>query len=179
MWPCIWEWGGTMFEKKLDKVIAALEIHKNIGDGESCPKCPYEEYEIYCLTVLERDALELLKEYRKCLTGFEMSGDLISRSALLESIEGTDWYTIRCDGTASEGAPCEEVAWYKATDMYAALENAPAVEAEPVVHAHWEFLNDYQSRCSHCRSEVFVDHNDEPPFCERCGAHMDEEVADA
>ncbi len=51
------------------------------------------------------------------------------------------------------------------------------VEIELVVHAHWEFLNDYQSRCSHCHSEVFVDHNDEPPYCERCGAHMDEEVA--
>jgi rubrerythrin len=112
-----------------------------------------------------------------------MTGDLISRSALLESIEGTDWYTIRYDGSVSEGAPCEEVAWYKATEIYAALENAPAVEAEPVVHAHWEKVYDELGcdrgwRCSRCKSSVY--HMTYEPYgrCPHCGAHMDEEVAD-
>ena len=56
-----------------------------------------------------------------------MANDLISRSALLESIEGIDWYSIHYDGKIDEGAPSEEAAWYKATDIYSALENAPVV----------------------------------------------------
>lgn len=58
---------------------------------------------------------------------------LIDANALLESIEGTDWYTIRVDGSATQGAASEEVAWYKATDIYAAIENAPTVDDEEVV----------------------------------------------
>lgn len=58
---------------------------------------------------------------------------LIDANALLESIEGTDWYTINYKGDATQGAPCEEVAWYKATDIYSAIENAPTVDAVPVV----------------------------------------------
>lgn len=91
------------------------------------------------------------------------TGDLISRSALLAKVVWEESY-MSLNGFE----------YVRAMDV----REAPAVEAEPVVHAHWEFLNDYQSRCSHCRSEVFVNHDDEPPRCERCGAHMDEEVAD-
>jgi hypothetical protein len=54
---------------------------------------------------------------------------LIDANALLESIEGTDWYTINYKGDATQGAPCEEVAWYKARDIYSAIENAPTVDA--------------------------------------------------
>lgn len=61
-------------------------------------------------------------------------GDLISRAALMESIEGTDWYTIHVGGRVSQGAPSEEVAWYKATEIYAAINSAPAVDAEPVAN---------------------------------------------
>lgn len=90
-----------------------------------------------------------------------MNGDLISREDALNALKGV------IARTGAYGVSVEVI-----------LANIPAVEAEPVVHAHWEFLNDYQSRCSRCHSEVFVDHNDEPPYCERCGAHMDEEVAE-
>ena len=58
---------------------------------------------------------------------------LIDANAFLENIEGIDWYTIRVDGSATQGAPSEEVAWYKATDIYAAIENAPTVDAVEVV----------------------------------------------
>ena len=51
--------------EKLDKVIAGLERHNNVGDGEPCRECPYEEYEMYCLTVMEKDALEMLEKLRE------------------------------------------------------------------------------------------------------------------
>lgn len=70
----------------------------------------------------------------------------------------------------------EHAMYRKLVEVEMEIGKMVAVEAEPVVHAHWEFLNDYQSRCSHCRSEVYVDHDDEPPYCERCGAHMDENL---
>ena len=84
---------------------------------------------------------------------------LIDANAFLESIEGIDWYTIRVDGSATQGAPSEEVAWYKATDIYAAIENAPTVDAEPVVHGRWvaketvirsPFAKNYY--CSECQT---------------------------
>lgn len=68
---------------------------------------------------------------------------LIDAHALLESIEGTDWYTIRVDGSATQGAASEEVAWYKATDIYAAIENAPTVDAVEVV------------RCKDCKNYFY------------------------
>lgn len=123
-----------------------------------------------------------------------MSGDLISRSKFLESIEGMDWYTIHVNGEVSQGAPSEEVAWYKATDIYAAIENAPAAGVggsvvgcdyengelvsmmtedgaryDRVVHAHWRGY--WCSRCDELSEENYS-------RCPHCGAHMDEEVAD-
>lgn len=46
--------------EKLDKVIAGLECCTE----ERCNGCPYLEYEQYCMAVLGKDALDLLKEYR-------------------------------------------------------------------------------------------------------------------
>ena len=70
---------------------------------------------------------------------------LIDANAFLESVEGTDWYTIRVDGSATQGAPSEEVAWYKATDIYAAVENAPTVDAVEVVRC---------KDCKHCMLDL-------------------------
>lgn len=48
--------------EKLDKVIRALELHRSCGSQDSpCPECPYGEYEMYCMSVLERDCLEVLR----------------------------------------------------------------------------------------------------------------------
>ena len=97
-----------------------------------------------------------------------MSGDLISREELEKAL-----FMV---GRMYVGGLADENMYLHEQRVYEVLRSIPAVEAEPVVRAHWEFLNDYQSRCSRCHSEVFMDHNDEPPYCERCGAHMDEEV---
>ena len=60
------------------------------------------------------------------------------------------------------------------------VREAPAVEAEPVVHAHWE----KRYVPAHARSEYFCTACGHPQLreskrCPECGAHMDEEVADA
>lgn len=157
--------------EKLNKVIAGLECC--LSEDKSCEEhCPYfmGEYKLDgCIDDVMADALEVLKA---------RGGDLISRSAFLESIEGMDWYTIHYDGTVSQGAPSEEVAWYKATDVYSAINEAPAVETEPVVHAHWEkFKNPsgtHGIRCSRCK----VVNGRKSSFCPECGAKMDEEVTD-
>lgn len=66
------------------------------------------------------------------------------------------------------------------------IENAPTIEAEPVVHAYWEPYNegsdDYKRgwRCSHCKGYRF--HNGgmikKYKRCPNCGAHMDLKEAD-
>ena len=107
---------------------------------------------------------------------------LIDANALLESIEGTDWYTIRVDGSVTQGAPSEEVAWYKATDIYAAVENAPTVDAVEVVHGRWvqkEFWTGGGTwRCSECGRQIMF-MNGTPTtenvhYCPNCGADMRE-----
>ena len=57
--------------------------------------------------------------------------------------------------------------------------NAPTVDAVPVVHGRWEFVNDYQSRCTACTEVSWVDHTNEPNYCPNCGAKMDGGAEDA
>lgn len=63
-------------------------------------------------------------------------------------------------------------------DAYWLTRNAKAVEAEPVVHAHWERFKHpsgtHGIRCSHCKTV----NGRKSKRCPECGAHMDEEVAD-
>lgn len=67
------------------------------------------------------------------------------------------------------------------------IENAPTVDADPAVHAHWipEYPNKrtgkaYSHKCSVCRKTVYNNWQvsvDELGyvFCPHCGAKMDEE----
>lgn len=65
------------------------------------------------------------------------------------------------------------------------IEEAPTIEAKPIVHAHWINYNDmFPCQCSNChgfalsfdidnyRKEIKSD------FCPHCGAQMDEVVSD-
>ena len=83
---------------------------------------------------------------------------LIDANALLEHIEGTEWYTINYKGEASHGSPCEEVAWYKATDIYSAIDNAPTVDAVEVIRCReCEYWNTEEKSYfgTKCRCERF------------------------
>lgn len=68
------------------------------------------------------------------------------------------------------------------------IENAPTVDADPVVHAHWipEYPNKrtgkaYSHKCSVCRKTVYNNRQvsvDELGyvFCPNCGAKMDKKI---
>jgi hypothetical protein len=60
------------------------------------------------------------------------------------------------------------------------IQNAPTVDAVPVVHGHWEIVpNDentdgyYKMRCSVC-GEILWSIQSEELYCCKCGAKMDE-----
>lgn len=85
--------------------------------------------------------------------------DLISRAALLREFE-----TERHDNDL----------WH-ITGIKAFIENAPAVDAKPVVRGEWKFNHFYDEwECSQCGSLIALsdDENGHPNFCPECGADM-------
>lgn len=68
------------------------------------------------------------------------------------------------------------------------VERQPYVDAEPVRHAKWVHMKDYDSlidstwMCSSCNGKVYMSLDDSPndhgfTYCPMCGAKMDVEVA--
>lgn len=185
--------------EKLDNVIAALECCV-INEDEPCEVgCPYNGVR-HCSEALMRDALEVLKmlsedvidqsetilylnrDLERCRKALNaqgeyayLGGDLISREALVERVELIDWYGTNCDGVLHSGAADEESAYIRYADVVKVIGEALAVDAEPVVHAHWECECEPYCFCSNCRHKFSL--FDRVPRCPNCGAHMDEEVA--
>lgn len=58
-----------------------------------------------------------------------------------------------------------------------AIENIPAVDAAPVVHARWQGISPFvdTEECSNCRYNI-QSKELETPYCPWCGAKMDEEA---
>lgn len=56
--------------------------------------------------------------------------DLISRQAAIDAIENTDWYHQNANKDMVSGASNEHEAWYKAEDIYRALESVPSAQPE-------------------------------------------------
>ena len=97
---------------------------------------------------------------------------LINANDLSEVIEEIDWYSINCVEGLTLGASSEEYVWYKAKDIYHAIENAPTVDAVEVVHGSWLPCGfGKEIMCSACRCEL----GDlwEYRYCPNCGAKMD------
>ena len=86
-----------------------------------------------------------------------MSNDLISRSALLETIRAKYCAGCKC-------YPCGEV--------IAAIEVAPAVDAEPVRHGKW-VEDDYGFYHCKCGWEFDEPEDSSYEYCPSCGAKMD------
>lgn len=156
-----------MCKEKLDKVIAGLECCTE----RSCTKCPYLGQEMYCMAVLEKDALELLKVQKSMLekaSEVQKSGDLISRKALLSKM-----YPYGMPDNGNYGI--------NARAVRDAVVGAKAVEVEPVVHAHNTCDHDSAFECSACGFsdwDTLTADCSRYNYCPHCGAHMDEEVSD-
>ena len=59
----------------------------------------------------------------------QVASDCISRAAVVDAIEGVDWYHMTDSGEMVHGAnSAEHQAWYKAEDVYAAIEGVPSTQ---------------------------------------------------
>ncbi len=165
--------------EKLDKVIAALECCL-VNEDEPCEAgCPYSGVE-GCVDKVMLDALEWLKEQNRLIE------ELSDHIPCCDNCEGKTVIGERTDKCVYEIEGFDSVIYCakrgiancfgyrkKIEELEAKLK-----EAEPVVHAHWVPAEEWGLyECSGCG---FPD--TQPEFrkrCSNCGAHMDEEVADA
>ena len=99
-------------------------------------------------------AVSVVGGYRKdhVVDPNKMVGDLISRAAVVDTIEGVDWYHINRNGEMVHGAnSAEHQAWYKADDIYKAIESVPPAQpnlSEAYSKAVFTWLMDYQIRAA-------------------------------
>lgn len=180
--------------EKVEKVIAGMLACN--GVGEDCDNCPYNGLVERCSDVLWAEATEVLRNLKtKYTTALEMAatatelaaqakkvdGDLISRADLMK-------YPIRLDHYDKENGNEHFVFGIESVLEYA--EYLPTIEAEPVVHAHWEdeYGGKYANpryRCSACKEKALYKMEQDELLswhevqaltdrCHHCGAHMDE-----
>ena len=76
--------------------------------------------------------------------------EYIEREALIDAVDSIDWYSVYKGGLTA-GSPNTENALYKASSIYAAIDNAPAADVVPVV------------RCQDC--DYFGLNNENVPYC--------------
>lgn len=101
--------------------------------------------------------------------------EYIEREALRNSVESIDWYSVY-KGKLTAGAPNTENALYKASSIYAVIDNAPAADVAPVRHGRWEWDTEDIYRCSNCAEKSHVKEvmgHPEWDYCPNCGAKMD------
>lgn len=80
-----------------------------------------------------------------------MKDDTISRQALLDAVDGVPWYHQNKNGEMVHGASDKEQAWYKAENIYKAIENVPPTQpnlSEAYSKAVFTWLMDYQIRAA-------------------------------
>ena len=97
--------------------------------------------------------------------------EYIEREALIDAVESIDWYSVY-KGKLTAGAPNTENALYKASSIYAVIDNAPSADVAPVRHGRWVASHDEFCACSICKYPVYVGWN-QTNYCPNCGAKMD------
>ena len=107
-----------------------------------------------------------------------MGNDLISRDGLREIIEDIDWYSVNDKGELNLGAVCGPNAYYKAEEIFAALNDIPATmpkrDYEMEVderYSPWGYNGMY---CPMCGKQQKERHRGtkKPWYCERCGQKL-------
>ena len=101
--------------------------------------------------------------------------ECIDREALIDAVESIDWYSVY-KGKLITGAPNTENALYKASSIYAVIDNAPSADVAQVRHGRWEWDTEDIYRCSNCAEKSHVKEvmgHPEWDYCPNCGAKMD------
>lgn len=104
-----------------------------------------------------------------------MNNDLISRSALLENYGLKNAMKYGNETVEQQHNSYSTLMLYEIADM---IEDAPAVDAEPVRHGRWEKAPQFtfMLRCSECK-DVYVEDDwlvgHKWRYCPGCGAKMD------
>lgn len=63
------------------------------------------------------------------VTDTNVGGNLISKQAAIDAVDGVDWYHQNKHGEMVHGANSDEhQAWYKAEDIYKAIESVPSAQ---------------------------------------------------
>lgn len=84
--------------------------------------------------------------------------DCISRQQAIDAIEDVDWYHVNPKGELVHGSTSDEESWYRAEDIYKAIESLPSVI--PTERTGEWILDDGTPICSACHKEPY------------CGAKM-------
>ena len=95
----------------------------------------------------------------------EQLDDTISRAAVVDAIDGVDWYHINKNGEMVHGAnDAEHQAWYKAEDIYKAVENVPSAQPE-IIHCKDCKYNPNPPECGNAACVLFYGMTDQMGFC--------------
>lgn len=101
--------------------------------------------------------------------------EYIERESLRNSVESIDWYNVY-KGKLTAGAPNTENALYKASSIYAVIDNVPSADVAPVRHGRWIEQEKYtfgvMYACSIC-DNLILDNGHSWNYCPNCGAKMD------
>lgn len=106
---------------------------------------------------------------------------LIDANALMDTVEGVNWYHIDKIGYLANGANSQmHTPLFKAEDIFKATENAPTVDAVEVVHGRWYLLDECSNAgvyCSVCHKKVYkesyANQKLKSKYCPNCGSRMD------
>ena len=107
-----------------------------------------------------------------------MSGDLISRAAMLEKLDELSELLRQRGETEGNGFLAIQCGVTLATEE---VKQAPAEDAEVVRHARWvneSYIGEGEAHfnCSKCGAGETHRLDAPAPYCWKCGAKMDEEV---
>lgn len=106
----------------MDDYISRQMAIKAIEDLQDCYNGFSDTYDKACII----GVLEELPSAQPNTSNTLQSVDTVSRQAAIDAVDETDWYHQAEDGEMVQGAKDADQAWYKADDVYKALQGVPS-----------------------------------------------------
>lgn len=114
-------------------------------------------------------AIEALKESQT--THDQMDACYLAKKQAIEAIEGVDWYHVNSKGELVHGSTSDEESWYKADDIYKAIESLPPVTPTERT-GEWIQNENGTYACSECQTWLPEEQYHYANYCLHCGAKM-------